>query len=66
VGLVGGHLVVSAAQVLHEGVARREYPSPVIVLIPRMGRSRRFSCAWSASTRLFAYRSTWCHAAGTT
>ena len=36
--------------------------SPVMVLIPRIGRRRRFSCAWSASTRLFAYRSTWCHA----
>jgi hypothetical protein len=38
--------------------------SPVMVLIPRIGRSRRFSCAWSASTRLFAYRSTSCHAPG--
>jgi hypothetical protein len=28
-----------------------------MVLIPRIGRSRRFSGAWSASTRLFAYRS---------
>ena len=31
--------------------------SPVMVLIPRIGRSRRFSCAWSASMRLLAYRS---------
>src|SRR4029453_13465145 len=29
-----------------------------------LGGRRLFTCAWSASTRLFAYRSTWCHAAG--
>ena len=38
--------------------------APASVFSPRIGRRRRFSCPWSASTRLFAYRSVRCHAAG--
>jgi hypothetical protein len=33
--------------------------TPVMVWMPCIGRSRRFSCVWSAPTA-FAYRSTWC------
>ena len=32
---------------------------------PRIGLSRCLSWLWSASTRLLAWRSTWCHADGT-
>jgi hypothetical protein len=33
-------------------------------LSPRIGCSRAFSLPWSHSTRLLAYRSVWCQAAG--
>jgi hypothetical protein len=52
--LVGGDLVVAAARVLPERMTRGEHPKPGHFLIARIGHSRRFSCAWSASTRELA------------
>ena len=62
--LLGGQLVVSAAKVLDEGMPGDDHPGAVSCLRPRIGRSQAFSRPWSASTRLLAYRSVRCHAAG--
>src|SRR6266498_267671 len=40
--------------------------APRSVLSPRIGRKRRFSWPWSASSRLLAYCSVRCQAAGAT
>jgi hypothetical protein len=41
-----------------------DHPGAASCLRSRIGRSRAFSRPWSASTRLLAYRSVRCHAAG--
>ena len=63
---VDGEFVVAAAQVLHEGVPGRDRTRRVLIVFsPRIGRSRALSRPWSASTRLLAYCSRTCRAAGT-
>jgi len=63
-GLGNRQLVVSAAKVLHEGVSGDDHPGPAVLFEAAHGRSRAFSLPWSHSTRLLAYRSVRCQAAG--
>jgi hypothetical protein len=48
---VGGKFVMTAVEILEEGVSRAERSC----FNPRMGRSRDFSRPWSASFELFVY-----------
>jgi hypothetical protein len=64
-GLVGGDFVVAAAKVLNKGRDRKRQSAPIdLVAVPRIGRSRALSRAWSLAMGLFAYRSIMCSAAG--
>jgi hypothetical protein len=57
-------LVMPSTNVLDQGEAGDHDPGAASCLSPRIGRSRAFSLPWSASTRLLAYCSVLCHAAG--
>jgi hypothetical protein len=55
---------MAAPNVLHERLPGDHDPGATVLLEPRIGRSRAFNRPWSASTRLLAYWSVRCPAAG--
>src|SRR5215216_5271856 len=57
-------LIVPSTKVLDQGMPGDHDPGAAVLLEPAHGRSRAFSLPWSHSILLLAYRSVWCHAAG--
>jgi hypothetical protein len=63
--LVAAEFVVTAAQVLNEGVPGGDGAQGAIAFQPALGLSRVLSRPWSACTGLLAYLSVTWQAAGT-
>ena len=62
--LLDRQFVVRSTDVLHEGVSCDDDPGAAVLLSLRIGRSLDVRRPWSASTRLLAYCSVRCQAAG--